>query len=210
MQKHTIDILKNFASINNGIVIKKGSRLRTISVMENLFATSELKEEFDQGFAIYDLNEFLATIGLFSDPVMEYKKDHILISSGASKIKYFYSSESVVFGAPEKDLPPQPALISFTLTKTGLDELIKAAAIMKLKEVAFSSKGLRAFNKSAAGNQYNSEIETSGDDDGEYVVNIDNLKMIPGSYEVEVSESFVTFKLVGDSELIYFVAVEAS
>lgn len=210
MQKHTLDTLKNFASINNGIAIKKGSRLRTISVMDNLFATAALKEEFDRDFAIYDLNEFLATIGLFNDPKMEYKADHILISSGASKIKYFYSSDAVVYAAPEKDLAEPAALIKFTLTKSGLDELIKAASVMKLKEVAFNSKGLRAFNKSAGGNQYTASFDTEGDDDGEYVVNIDNLKMVPGTYTVQVSDRFVLFKLQGDAELSYFVAVEAS
>ena len=81
MQERTIEILKNFAGINQGLLIKKGNRLRTISVMKNVFAVAEIPDEFPRDFALYDLNEFLSTWSLLSKPDLEFKEDHILLKS---------------------------------------------------------------------------------------------------------------------------------
>lgn len=213
MQRKTIEVLKNFASINSGLIFKKGNKLRTISVMKNVFAAAAVPDEFTKEFAIYDLNEFLSTLSLFDAPELEYKEDHILIKSGRSRVKYFYSSPSVVVGAPDKDLPDLQENLSFTLSKEALDELLKAASVMKLKELAISNAGIKTFNKSSVGNQYNADVENLvvNDDapERDYVLKIENIKLLPGAYNVKVTARFVQFTSVSEEGLVYFVAVES-
>lgn len=213
MQRKTIEVLKNFASINSGLIFKKGSKLRTISVMKNIFAAAEVPDEFTREFAIYDLNEFLSTLSLFDAPDLEYKEDHILIKSGRSRVKYFYSSPSVVVGAPDKDLPSLEENLSFSMSKEALDELVKASSVMKLKELAISNSGIKAFNKSSVGNQYNAEVEdlvvADGAPEREYILKIENIKLLPGSYSVKVTARFVEFRSTSEEGLVYFVAVES-
>ena len=58
----TLVILKNFAGINNSILVKRGDNLRTISLAKNILAEANINEEFPRDFAIYDLNQFLKTL----------------------------------------------------------------------------------------------------------------------------------------------------
>ena len=55
----TLTVLKNFAGINNSILVKEGNQLRTISVMKNILAEAEIPEAFPRQFGSYDLNQFL-------------------------------------------------------------------------------------------------------------------------------------------------------
>ena len=54
----TLTILKNFAGINNSILVKEGTNLRTISVAKNIHAEATIEEDFPREFGIYDLNQF--------------------------------------------------------------------------------------------------------------------------------------------------------
>ena len=46
LSDNTLTVLKNFAGINNSILVKEGNRLRTISVAKNILAEAEIKEDF--------------------------------------------------------------------------------------------------------------------------------------------------------------------
>ena len=72
LSEHTVDVLKNFATINQNLVIKEGSTLTTMSAMKNIVAKAEVEESFDKEVAIYDLNEFLASISLFSKCILTF------------------------------------------------------------------------------------------------------------------------------------------
>ena len=72
----TLVILKNFAGINNSILVKRGDSLRTISLAKNILAEANIKEEFPRDFAIYDLNQFLNGLGLHQDPELDLEKIH--------------------------------------------------------------------------------------------------------------------------------------
>ena len=61
LSEHTISVLKNFASINQNLVIKEGSELQTMSAMKNIVSKATVEENFPKEFAIYDLNEFHAS-----------------------------------------------------------------------------------------------------------------------------------------------------
>ena len=73
-----LTILKNFAGINNSILVKQGTSLRTISVAKNILAEAEIGEEFPREFGIYDLNQFLNGLGLHQDPDLDFKEEQYI------------------------------------------------------------------------------------------------------------------------------------
>ena len=72
----TLTVLKNFAGINNSILVKEGSQLRTISVAKNILAEAEIPEDFPRDVAIYDLNQFLNGLSLHQDPNLDFTEMH--------------------------------------------------------------------------------------------------------------------------------------
>ena len=67
LSDNTLSLLKNFSTINQSILFKQGSKLRTISVMKNILAEATVDEELPKDFGIYDLNQFLKWIGITSE-----------------------------------------------------------------------------------------------------------------------------------------------
>lgn len=205
MQKDTIEVLKNAASINQGILIVEGNQIRTMSVMRNVFLTANVTDTFDREFAIYDLNELLSTLSLFDKPEVAYKDDHILIAQNKSKIKYYYSAPSVVVFPPKDKSIKITGDFSFKLPEAILSQLIKASSIMKLDTVEITQGGLRAFNKKNGGNQYDVKFE---DVDGTLaeskLLTIELLKLIGRDYTVTVGERAAKFNSI-DGDLEYII-----
>ena len=121
LSEHTISVLKNFASINQNLVIKEGSELQTMSAMKNIVARSGVEETFPKEMAIYDLNEFLAALSLFSSPVLEFDEQYVTIkeeSNPTNSLKYFYSDPSVV-QSPSKTITMPSEDITFEVTNVS-------------------------------------------------------------------------------------------
>ncbi|USV40868.1 DNA polymerase sliding clamp [Xanthomonas phage BUDD] len=209
LSSETLNVLKNFASINQGLLFKPGNRLRTLSVLKNVFAVAEINDEITREFAIYDLNEFLGTISLFSKPHLTFNEDHILIQDGKTKVKYFYSSPAVVVSPPDKDIVLTDPKLTFELTEGNINQIQKAAATLKLKELSIREGKLTALNSGGVGNQITIELDTEGSMSDEKLVKIENLKLIEGSYNVKVFDQAVEFAHMTKPGLVYLVTVEA-
>lgn len=205
MQKDTIEVLKNAASINQGILIVEGNQIRTMSVMKNVFLTANVSDTFDREFAIYDLNEFLSTLSLFDKPEVGYKDDHIVVASGKSKVKYYYSAPSVVVFPPKDKKIDIKGAFTFKLPETILTQLIKASAVMKLDTVEITQGGLRAFNKKNGGNQYDVKIEdVTGDLAESKILTIELLKLLGRDYTVTIGDRAAKFNSI-DGDLEYII-----
>ena len=102
----TIDLLENFSSINQSILVKKGTKLRTISVMKNILAEAEVDENFEKDFGIYDLPQFLNGVGLMNDPDIDLKNDsYMIIREGkTTKVKFAFADPEVIITPPEKPI----------------------------------------------------------------------------------------------------------
>ena len=205
----TLNILKNMASVNQGLYFRKGNRLRTLSVLKNIFVVAEIQDEIPRDFAIYDLNELLGTMSLFSKPNLSFNEDHILIQEGKAKVKYFYSSPAVVVSPPDKDIVLTDPKLTFELTEANITQIQKAAATLKLKELSIGQDRLTALNTGGVGNQITIEVETEGSMSDEKIVKIENLKLIDGAYTVKVFEQAVEFTHMTKPGLVYLVTVEA-
>lgn len=213
LSKETLTLIRNFASINGSIVFKQGNTLATISEGKNVMASATIVESFPQDFAIYDLNEFLGAAGIFSNTVLDFQDKYVTISDGGnSKIKYFAAGEGIVKPAPSTIKFPDPD-VSFNLTQDQLALILKTSSALKAGDVAITGDGstLRIVvsdKKNATSNAYQVDIGTT---DATFTANlkVENLKMLPGDYEVAVSSKKISrFKNV-NTDLTYYVAIES-
>ncbi len=130
LSDNTLTILKNFAGINNSILVKQGNKLRTISVAKNILAEANITEEFPRDFAIYDLNQFLNGLGLHQDPDLDFTEDSYLsIKEGKRRVKYFFADPNVIISPPDKDIQLPSSDVCFQLDSTSLEKLVKSGAL---------------------------------------------------------------------------------
>ena len=212
MDPRTIEILKQFSTINQGIVIEAGNKIRTMAVTKNIFASAVVPDTFEREFAIYNLNEFLAVLSLFGVPDFTYGEESVSIKQGKMKARYNYSSPAVVTAPPKgKTIPVRDVQLEFDVTAEELRNLMKAAAVLKATDLVFSKTGIRAFNKKMDANDYALSIDgVEGDSDKLFSLKLDSMKMLPGDYRVRVTDTVVAFDAgeEGVDALSYTMALE--
>ena len=215
LSDNTKMVLRNFATINQNLVIKEGSELLTMSAMKNIVAKAEVEETFPKEIAIYDLNEFLASISLFAVPVLEFEEQYLIIKEEDQphkKLKYFYSDPSVV-QTPSKTISMPSEEVSFELKIEKLLEMKKAAGVisspdMVLQKLNGSSSLLAKDKKNDTANNYSSDIKTDGDGEFEFYFKVENLKLLDGDYDVKISSKNISHFKNDKSNIEYWIALE--
>ena len=211
----THNILKNFSEINTNILIKPGKELSTISTMRNIFAKASIDESFDTEFGIYDLNEFLAVVSGMNKPELSLQDKHMTISpeGSKSKVKYFYSDPSVIV-APTKEVNMPEADVTFSLTESNLEQLKKMAAILKSPDLALiGEKGgdvvLKVCDKkNDTSNNFDIVVGEGATADYTFYFKVENMKMIPGDYDVSVSSKSISHFKNKKLPIEYWIALE--
>ena len=213
LSDQTLTILKNFAGINNSVLVKKGLQLRTISVAKNILAEARIEEEFPRDFAIYDLNQFLNGLGLHQDPDMDFTENsYLTIREGKRRVKYFYADPNVIIAPPEKDITLPSEDVHFQLDSASLDKLLKAAAVYQLPDLCVV--GEAGVVKMAVRDKKNDTSNvydiTVGETDKQFTFNfkVENIKIIPGAYDVIVSSKLLSKFTNTQYDLNYFIALE--
>jgi hypothetical protein len=207
----TISVLKNFSTINANLMVKSGSSLSTMSAMKNIVAKADVTEEFLSDFAIYDLNEFLSALSLFGKPDLEFHDDFVIITEeGTSKsLKYWFSDPSVVT-TPSKEISMPSTELTFPLSSDTLNEITKAAAVIGAPDMALADGKLRVTDKkNSTANAYETSMDV-GDVDASYQFwfKVENLKVMPGSYDVEVSSKKISHFTNTKLGVQYWIALE--
>ena len=137
LSEKTLTVLKNFAGINNSILVKEGNSLRTISVAKNILAEAAIEEDFPRQFGVYDLNQFLNGLSLHQDPDLDFAEESYLnIREGKRRVKYFYADPQVIISPPDKQITLPTEDVHFQLESTSLDKLLKAAAVYQLPDLS--------------------------------------------------------------------------
>ena len=191
----TISVLKNFSSINQSILFKEGSKLRTISVMKNILAEATVTEEFSRDFGIYDLNQFLNGLSLHASPELDFGNDgYVVIREGRSRSKYFFADPNVIVTPPEKAITLPTEDVCFELSTSVLDKLLKAAAVYQLPDIcAVGEAGVvKLVVRDRKNDTSNAHEEVVGETEAEFSFNfkVENIKVLPGTYDVVVSQNF--------------------
>ena len=211
LSTETISVLKNFSTINANLMVKAGSSLSTMSAMKNIVAKADVSEEFPSDFAIYDLNEFLSALSLFGRPDLEFNNDFVIITEeGTSKsLKYWFSDPSVVT-TPSKEISMPSTELTFNLSSDILNEITKAAAVIGVPDMALSGGKLMVTDKkNSTANAYETSLDV-GDVAAEYKFwfKVENLKVMPGAYDVEVSSKKISHFTNTKLGVQYWIALE--
>lgn len=212
LSENTLNVLKNFATINQGIVFKTGSTLRTISKQQNVLAKFTVTESFDMDFAIYDLNRLLSVLSSLDSPELKIDSENIKIITNKSKATYGLSDATMVVSAPEKDIVIQNAEVKFLLTKDNLNQVLKLSVVLGLPNIVV--RGNRKQISVAAIDVKNSDSDVFsidvGDTDSEFefIFITENFKMIPGDYNVEISSKGISHFKSKKEPLEYWIATE--
>ena len=210
----TIDLLENFSSINQSILVKRGSKLRTISVMKNILAEAEVDENFEKDFGIYDLPQFLNGVGLMNDPDIDLKHDaYMIIREGKStKVKFAFADPDVIITPPDKEIVLPSIDVRFQLESSQLAKLLKASSVYQLPDLAAVGDGKNITltvrdKKNDNSNEY-ALIVGQTDKTFEFNFKIENIKLIPGSYDVVISKKLLSKFTNSNYNLDYFIALE--
>ena len=209
----TLTVLKNFAGINNSILVKQGSKLRTISVAKNILAEADISENFPKDVAIYDLNQFLNGLSLHSDPDLDFSPEsYITIKEGSRRVKYFYADPQVIISPPEKEISLPTEDVCFQLESVTLEKLLKAAAVYQLPDLAAVGENgvVKLVVRDKKNDTSNEFAVVVGETDKDFIFNfkVENIKIIPGAYDVVISSKLLAKFTNSSYNLIYYIALE--
>ena len=216
LSEHTTSVLKNFASINQNLVIKEGKTISTMSAMKNIVAKAEVDEDFPREIAIYDLNEFLAALSLFTNPVLDFSENHVMITEEGktgNSLKYFYSDPSVVT-TPSSEITMPETEVKFSLDSGDLSKVQRAASVIGSPDLVLEKNGTGSYltvkdKKNDTANNYSLDVDAEGNGEYNFFFKVDNLKLLPTNYDVNVSSKNISyFKSQAGNAVEYWIALE--
>ena len=165
LSEKTLTLLKNFSNINQSILFKQGSSLRTISVMKNILAEATIDEDLPTDFGIYDLGQFLNGLALHTRPELDFQNEgYVYIKEGRMRSKYFFADPKVIVTPPEKEITLPSDDFAITVGET--------------------------------------------DDSFEFNFKVENIKILPGTYDVVVSKKLLSRFTCQNYNLKYYIALE--
>lgn len=213
LSDNTINLLKNFSSINQSILFKEGNRLRTISVMKNILAEATITEDIPRDFGVYDLNQFLQGHSLHASPELDFtNEDYVVIREGKMRSKYFFADPSVIVSPPEKEISLPSEDVGFVITSQQLLSLKKAASVYQLPDISVigGSGVVKLVARDKKNDTSNDFSIVVGETDKEFIFNYkeENLKILPGTYDVVVSSKLLSRFSNQNCDVVYYLALE--
>ena len=213
--KPTIEVLKNFCSINKSIVIKPGNQIATLSINKNILAIADVEEQFESQISIYDLGVFLGGLSLFDQPKIDTTdSNYVTVSDqrGKSKTRFFYADPDIITQPPEKEITIPSVDVKFRLEAGILQQLQRAAMVYQLPDLCLYGDGTEMSlcvtdKKNDTSNSYSVEV---GKTDSEfcYCFRVENLKLLPGSYDVSISSKNISHFKSKTDNVEYWIALE--
>ena len=211
----TLSVLRNFSSINPNVVLKPGQEVKTISEAKNILAVADITEDFPTEMGIYDLNEFLSVVNLVNDPQLNFGDNHVDVVGGNSKVKYFFSDSSILT-TPQKDITMPDCEVTVSFTDDILSQIRKAASALGHNEMSITpnAEGLniKVFDsKDSSANIYNIQLANDAgykEDQFNFVINIANLKLLDGDYDVKISSKLISEWKNTTKPVRYYIALE--
>ena len=217
LSNDTRDVLKNFSTINQNLLVKNGNVIGTMSAMKNIVSKATIPDTFNQEFAIYDLNEFLSALSLFKDPTLDFGDKSVKLKEegGGSSLNYFFSDPSIVT-APKTEITMPSVDVEFTFTQDTFNQILKASAVLGVPDVVL--KGTAGGNidltvtdrKNDTSNDFSITVGDNAPSDFTYFFKVENLKLLAGDYKVEVSSKGISHFANVSKPVEYFIALEAA
>lgn len=220
LTEYTMQVLKNFSAINSNIVFRTGNEISTISEPRNILSTASVDVNFPAEFGIYDLNEFLGVLSLVDEPQIKFEEKFAVISDsvGRSKIKYFFTETEMLTSPNSTMLTKATAMndfeVNFTLDQDTLNKIKRATSALGHTSVSITpSNGAIALTvfdpENPTSNTFT--IELAGKYESEsfnFILNIQNLKILPGDYNVSLSSKLMSKFAHTEKKVSYWIALE--
>ena len=214
LSSETLTVLQNFAKLNSGIQFKTGNKIKTISTGKNVLAEATLKDSFPQDFCVYDLNQFLTIHSIGKDTDIDFDDINIIFNFGRNKTKYRKTEKESILIPPEKELKLPSVDISFSLSKEDFDSIMKITSVLQSPNVVVESDG-EVINltscdvKDSSAHTNTIQVAEGNGQKFKMVFLTENLKMIPGSYDIEISSKGLSLFKNKNQDIQYYVATEA-
>ena len=219
ISENTMQILKNYGSINPNFIARKGNTITTISEAKNILSSCSIEEEFEQDMGIYDLNEFLNVLSLVDQPKLDMEEKWCTVkdSTGRSKVKYFFTDPEMLTTPTDKMISNAAAnlefAISFTLDNDTLSKIKRAASAlghtsMKIENID-GAIALTVFDtENPTSNTFSIDVPGQGQGEGTHIINISNLKIVSGDYDVKISNKNISNFIHKEKPIQYWIALE--
>jgi hypothetical protein len=215
----TLSVLKNFASINPSLLVRKGSTMNTVCPSSRILAEAKVVEDFPVEFAIYDMAKFLGIVSLFKTPVFEFKDTHLVISAdgegGVRSVKYFYTNPEFIQNKGDKKIKMPETVVNFTLSEDDLNSILKAASVLQAPDMCVTSEdGMIVIRvgdkKNPTGNSWDLVVtECENETPFRFWFTVDTLKMMAGDYKISIAAKSVARFEGTNVPTNYWVALEA-
>ena len=214
LSDNTINVLKNFATINPSVLVHPGDTITTMSPTKSIYAKALVEESFPTRFAIYELSKFLGITSLFKDPELDFGEHQVKIVSGRQSVNYTYADPSMIVAPdPNKDINFPAADVEFSISQEELQKVVRASGVLQLPEIAVT--GDNHHITVTATNSKNPTTDVFAVEVGEtdksfsMIFKLENIiKLISGNYDVKISSRGLSKWSTGN--VMYYVATEAS
>lgn len=211
LSERSIQVLKNFSTINPSIQFREGNVLKTVSPNKTMMAKARLDSNVERTFAIYDLSRFLGVVSLFEQPEFELEENQLNINSTGRSVSYTYADPTTIVVPPENDLAIGDCEVNFTLEQSQYIDIMKALGVMSFPELVVAGENgniiLRATDsKNPSADKYDIIVGDSNID-FHAVFKAENIKLMPDDYEVAISSrGIANFK---SEDIEYWISIEA-
>lgn len=213
LSSRTLQVLKNFSTINPSLLFRTGSVITTMSPMKTVMARATVKESFPQTYAIFDLSRFIGVLSMFNEPDIKMEQTFLVISESNRVVNYTYADPEMIVTPPDKPIKfPEDAEISFSMPADVLQSVLKAINILQMSEFSVTGQGGKICvgavdTKNPTGDTYNIEVGTT-EHNFSMIFKSENIKLIAGDYDVKItSRGLGYFK--GD-DVDYWIPTESS
>lgn len=212
LESKTIQILKNFATINPSLMFKPGNTLSTVSPLKTVMARAKIDETIPSQFAIYDLSKFLGVLSLFDSPMLRIGERSMEISSNQQKVNYTFADSKLIVAADDRDIVMPMCEIKFRLTGDDLTRVMKAMGVLHLPEIAVTGDGSDMFveaidSKNPSSDSYKIQVGST-ERNFKMIFKSENIKIMNGDYDVEISSRGIAH--FNNQTVDYWIATEAA
>ena len=214
LSENTINIFKNFASINPSLLVNAGNVITTMSVNKSIYAMANVEETFTNKFAIYEMSKFLGVISLFKDPEFSFGDKQVKIESGRQSVNYTYADPSMIVAPdPNKSITFPDADVEFSISHDELQRVVRATSVLQLPDIAVIGDGQKI--TITATNSKNPTTDIFGIQVGDidksfamYFDVSDIIKLISADYNVKISSKGLSqWK---SNNVLYYVAMKVN
>lgn len=216
ISKETLQILQNLGEINPNCLVSKETT--TINEQKSILAKAKFSEDLPE-FGIYNMSEFLSSVGLFDNiPNFDFSEKYVVLSNDNSKLKYYFASKNLITQPPQKEIKLPSVDVEFELKEENINRLKKAASALFDKNrsnyILFYNKGTDLFaavvnSTTGEGNSFEIKVgDYKGTSEFKVFFTIENFVFLASDYIVKISSGLISSFKSTKYDLEYWVAVE--